>query len=30
MMSLAAAATLALWLGVTFAGRGRWIVNLIG
>jgi hypothetical protein len=30
MMSLAAAATLVLWLGVTFAGRGRWIVNLIG
>jgi uncharacterized membrane protein len=30
MMSFAAAATLVLWLGVTFAGRGRWIVNLIG
>ncbi len=30
MMSLAAAATLVLWLGVTFAGRGRWILNLIG
>ena len=30
MMSLAAAATLVLWLGVTLAGRGRWIVNLIG
>jgi uncharacterized membrane protein len=30
MMSLATAATLVLWLGVTFAGRGRWIVNLIG
>ena len=26
----AAAATLVLWLGVTLAGRGRWIVNLIG
>jgi hypothetical protein len=30
MMSLAAAATLVLWLGVTLAGRGRWIANLIG
>jgi hypothetical protein len=30
MVSLAATATLILWLGVTFAGRGRWIANLIG
>jgi hypothetical protein len=30
MMSLAATATLVLWLGVTLAGRGRWISNLIG
>jgi hypothetical protein len=30
MMSLAATATLVLWLGVTLAGRGRWIANLIG
>jgi hypothetical protein len=30
MMSLAAAATLVLWLGVTLAGRGRWMANLIG
>jgi hypothetical protein len=30
MMSLAAAATLVLWLGVTLAGRGRWMLNLIG
>lgn len=30
MMGLAAAATLVLWLGVTFAGRGRWMLNLIG
>jgi hypothetical protein len=30
MMGLAATATLVLWLGVTFAGRGRWIFNLIG
>jgi hypothetical protein len=30
MMSLAAAATLVLWLGVTFAGRGRWMLNFIG
>jgi hypothetical protein len=29
-MSVAAAATLMLWLGVTFLGRGRWIFNLIG
>jgi hypothetical protein len=29
-MSLAATATLVLWLGVTLAGRGRWIANLIG
>ena len=27
---LQAAATLVLWLGVTFAGRGRWMLNLIG
>jgi hypothetical protein len=25
-----AAATLLLWLSVTFAGRGRWIANLLG
>jgi hypothetical protein len=30
MMRVAAAATLVLWLGVTFAGRGRWIFNFIG
>jgi hypothetical protein len=30
MMSLTAAATLVLWLGVTLLGRGRWIANLIG
>jgi len=30
MVSIAATATLILWLGVTFAGRGRWIANLIG
>jgi hypothetical protein len=30
MMSFAAAAALVLWLGVTFAGRGRWMLNLIG
>jgi hypothetical protein len=30
MMSLAATAAFVLWLGVTLAGRGRWIVNLIG
>jgi hypothetical protein len=30
MMSLASAATLVLWLGVTLAGRGRWMLNLIG
>jgi hypothetical protein len=29
-MGLATAAALVLWLGVTFAGRGRWISNLIG
>jgi hypothetical protein len=29
-MGLAATATLALWLGVTFLGRGRWIFNFIG
>jgi hypothetical protein len=29
-MSISAAATLALWLGVTFLGRGRWIFNFIG
>lgn len=29
-MGLAATAALVLWLGVTFAGRGRWIANLIG
>jgi cytochrome bd-type quinol oxidase subunit 2 len=29
-MSIAAAATLMLWLGVTFLGRGRWIFNFIG
>ena len=29
-MSVAAAATLMLWLGVTFLGRGRWIFNFIG
>jgi hypothetical protein len=30
MMGLAATAAFVLWLGVTLAGRGRWIVNLIG
>jgi cytochrome bd-type quinol oxidase subunit 2 len=30
MMSVAAAATLILWLGVTFLGRGRWIFNFLG
>ena len=29
-MSLAAITTLVLWLGVTLAGRGRWMANLIG
>jgi cytochrome bd-type quinol oxidase subunit 2 len=29
-MSVAAAATLILWLGVTFLGRGRWIFNFLG
>jgi uncharacterized membrane protein len=29
-MSVAAAATLVLWLGVTFLGRGRWIFNFLG
>jgi cytochrome bd-type quinol oxidase subunit 2 len=29
-MSVGAAATLVLWLGVTFLGRGRWIFNFIG
>ena len=29
-MSIAAAATLMLWLGITFLGRGRWIFNFIG
>ena len=29
-MGLAATAALVLWLSVTFAGRGRWISNLIG
>jgi cytochrome bd-type quinol oxidase subunit 2 len=29
-MGVAAAATLMLWLGVTFLGRGRWIFNFIG
>ncbi len=29
-MSVTAAATLMLWLGITFLGRGRWIFNLIG
>jgi cytochrome bd-type quinol oxidase subunit 2 len=29
-MGVAAAATLALWLGITFLGRGRWIFNFIG
>jgi hypothetical protein len=29
-MGVAAAATLVLWLGVTFLGRGRWIFNFIG
>jgi hypothetical protein len=24
-----AAATLALWVAVTFAGRGRWLVNFL-
>jgi hypothetical protein len=30
MAGLAATATLLLWLGVTLAGRGRWMANLIG
>jgi len=30
MTSLAATVTLVLWIGVTFAGRGRWIFNFIG
>jgi len=30
MAGLAATATLILWLGVTLAGRGRWMANLIG
>jgi hypothetical protein len=29
-MSVAAAATLTLWLCVTFLGRGRWIFNFLG
>jgi hypothetical protein len=29
-ISVAAAATLMLWLGVTFLGRGRWIFNFLG
>jgi hypothetical protein len=29
-MSVAATATLVLWLGVTFLGRGRWIFNFLG
>jgi hypothetical protein len=29
-MSFAANATLVLWLGVTFLGRGRWIFNFLG
>ena len=29
-MGAAAAATLMLWLGITFLGRGRWIFNFIG
>jgi cytochrome bd-type quinol oxidase subunit 2 len=29
-MSVAATATLVLWLGVTFLGRGRWIFNVLG
>jgi hypothetical protein len=29
-MSVATAATLVVWLGVTFLGRGRWIFNFIG
>lgn len=29
-MSVAAAATLVLWLGVTLLGRGRWIFNFFG
>jgi cytochrome bd-type quinol oxidase subunit 2 len=28
-MSVTAAATLMLWLGITFLGRGRWIFNLL-
>ena len=28
-MSATAAATLMLWLGVTFLGRGRWIFNFL-
>jgi cytochrome bd-type quinol oxidase subunit 2 len=29
-MGVAAAATLMLWVGVTFLGRGRWIFNFLG
>jgi hypothetical protein len=29
-MSVAAATTVMLWLGVTFLGRGRWIFNFLG
>jgi hypothetical protein len=29
MAGVLAAATLLLWVGVTFAGRGRWIANLL-
>jgi hypothetical protein len=29
-MSVAATATLVLWLGVTFLGRGRWVFNFLG
>jgi hypothetical protein len=29
-MSVTAAATLMLWLGIAFLGRGRWIFNLLG
>jgi hypothetical protein len=29
-LGVAAAATLMLWVGVTFLGRGRWIFNFIG
>ena len=28
-MGVAAAATLMLWLGITFLGRGRWIFNFL-